>query len=132
VGKESTLAGIFSIFSLEYLKKTYLSDNEVDGIILYYHIFQIKGEGVYELGVLTPSYESDIELPISHNRLGISQSTEQIEVPHKGLILLGSIGILISNTEKYCPPLLAFLRVHRIDPSCPYIIFVGGSLRMGH
>jgi len=78
--------------------------------------------------VLTPSFESDIELMISHNRLGLSQSAEQIEVPHKGLILLGSVGLLSSNTEKYCPPLLAFLRVRRIDRSFPHITFVGGTL----
>ena len=65
----------------------------------------------------------------SHNILGISQSTEEIEIPHKGLILLGSLGLLNSNTEKYCPPLLTF---HRTDHSFPNIIFVGGSLRMVH
>jgi hypothetical protein len=65
--------------------------------------------------VVTSSRESDIELTISHNRLGISQSVEQTEVPHKGLIPLGSVGLMICNTEKYCPPLSTFLRVHRID-----------------
>jgi len=72
------------------------------------------------------------ELPISHNRLGISQSAEKFEIPHKGLTILDSVGLLSSNTEKYCPPLLAFLRVHRIDLSFPNIIFVRGTLRMGH
>ena len=82
--------------------------------------------------VLTPSRESDIEHTISHNTLRISQSAEQIEVPHKGLTLLGAAGLLSCNTEKYCPPLLTFLRVRRIDLSFSNIIFFGGTLRMGH
>jgi hypothetical protein len=82
--------------------------------------------------VLTPSRESDIELTIFRSTLRISQSAEQIEVPHKRLTLLGWVGLMSSNIEKYCPPLSAFLRVHRIDLSFPHLIFVGGTLRMGH
>jgi hypothetical protein len=134
VEKESTLAGICSTFFLEICKKIFLEDNDVDGRILYYYIFQIKGEGGYKLECITPSRETDIEFPVSHNRLGISQSAEQIEIPHKGLILLCSVVLLSSNTEKYCPPLIAFLRVHRIDLSFPnnfrWRCFKNGALKI--
>ena len=67
-----------------------------------------------------------------HNRWGKCQSATQIEVPRKGLILMGSLGLMSSNTGKYYPPLLTFLRMHIIDLSFPKIIFVGGTWRMGH